>query len=168
MFDEEKLLEKQQKLLFGKQLFDVELTGRCNKLCAICPRENFARKNQDMELSTFIQLCGWLPEKCDIMFAGYGEALLNKNIFDCLKMLKSSDKEFSVSLYTNGILLNQAAMQRLCESNLDLLQVSLVEKSEFDFAQKILSLSENMNFNPKLRFNVLYKDDNDFSVLQKK
>src|SRR5574344_2580034 len=144
MSDENNLINIQKKLLFGKQLFDVELTSRCNKNCSICPRENFIRKNIDMTDESFNSLCDWLPENCYVMFAGYGEPLLNKNIYSFISKLKRK-KSVVVSVYTNGILLSGIVIEKLFSSGLDLIQVSITDKNDFEQAKKNYSFAKKAN-----------------------
>ena len=166
MSDENNLINIQKKLLFGKQLFDVELTSRCNKNCSICPRENFIRKNIDMTEESFNSLCDWLPENCYVMFAGYGEPLLNKNIYSFISKLKRK-KSVVVSVYTNGILLSGIVIEKLFSSGLDLIQVSITDKNDFEQAKKNYSFAKKENLMMKFRFNVLYKNEDDLQIMKK-
>jgi hypothetical protein len=168
MFNEEKLIARQNKLLSERPLFDIELTSRCNKRCPMCPRDAFERKNQDMDASTFDTLMQWLPQNCDIMFAGYGEPLLNKHFFDYLRIIHNSGKVNSVSVYTNAILLNKKLMQDLFAKGLDLLQVSITSIEELATAENIFSLSKDLNPVGKIRFNVLYRNQTDFDKIWEK
>ena len=110
MFDENVLLKKQEKLLYGRQMFDVELTTNCNKRCYLCPREKLTRTNLSMTKSTFEILLDWLPSDCDVFFAGFGEPLLNENCAAFVKALHDSGRK--TSIMTNGILLSEKKNRR--------------------------------------------------------
>lgn len=162
-----KLIQKQLCLLKGKQLFDVELTSRCNKKCPMCPRENLQRKVQDMDEYVFRVLAEWIPDHCYVMFAGLGEPLLNKNVYEYLKILKALKKHCVVSLYTNGILLNRDVIQELFFSGLDLLQVSITCAENLDLCEKVIHFFNKKNIDNLLRFNILYQNEKELVDMQK-
>lgn len=146
------ITEIQQQLLNQKQLFDIETTTRCNKKCFCCPRDKFKRKNRDMTRETFNHICNWLPEHCDIFFAGFGEPLLHKD--SLLFINKLANKGLSSSILTNGLLLTNDLIIGLFENGLERLQISILAPSEISLIGKYLKLFENMH-EIKFRFNVI-------------
>ena len=127
MFSEKQLIEKQQKLLLGRQMFDVELTTSCNIQCYICPRKKFLRKDHSMCESIFEKLCSWLPNVCDVFFAGFGEPLLHSSCASFVQRLHDSGR--GTSIMTNGTLLNVKNIEELFDSGLDKLQISIIQKN---------------------------------------
>lgn len=168
MFDLLKIKAKQQKLLEGKQLFDVEISSRCNKICSVCPRHAFTRKKTDMSVQIFDALLQWLPMECHVMFAGFGEPLLNNDIFAYIRKIKSIKPQISISIYTNGILLNNNTIKKLLDCGLDWIQLSVTDEEGFVIAQRTLEFLSSTDQSDILRINVLYRDDDDFCHLQEK
>ncbi len=128
MFSEQHLIEKQQKLLSGRQMFDVELTTNCNIQCYICPREKLLRKNYSMCESIFEKLCSWLPNDCDVFFAGLGEPLMHSSCASFVQRLHDSGR--GTSIMTNGTLLNIKNVEEVFDSGLDKLQISIIQKND--------------------------------------
>lgn len=168
MFDLLKIKAKQQKLLEGKQLFDVEISSRCNKICSVCPRHAFTKKKTDMSVQIFDALLQWLPMECHVMFAGFGEPLLNNDIFAYIRKIKSIKPQISISIYTNGILLNNNTIKKLLDCGLDWIQLSVTDEEGFVIAQRTLEFLSSTDQSDILRINVLYRDDDDFCRLKEK
>lgn len=159
MLNKELILAKQQALISGKQLFDIELSTRCNKVCSACPRKALTRKLSDMPPEIFDKLSAWLPNNCYVMFAGFGEPILNPNIYSYIKQLKVKSPDISVSLYTNGLFLNSDVIKKLFDSGLDLIQLSIVDKSELCLALKILKIINALGYLKNIRVNMLYSNE---------
>ena len=168
MFDLQEIKAKQQDLLQRKHIFDIEISSRCNKICSVCPRHAFTRKQTIMSTQIFNTLLQWLPAECHVMFAGFGEPLLNNEIFAYIRKIKSIKPQISISVYTNGILLNNNTIKKLLDSGLDWIQLSITDEQGFVIAQKALEFLNSTNQSDILRINVLYKDDNNLCQLQEK
>ena len=142
---DEQLIERQQKLLSSKQIFDVELTTNCNKKCYCCPRDKFKRTNSTMTEETFAKLCDWLPKDCSVFFAGFGEPLLHSSCIPFIRRLHNSGR--GTSIMTNGITLNSETIAKLFDSGLDKLQISIIQKTDlnqiYDFIAIILPEYKN-------------------------
>lgn len=152
--NEQQIRRSQIKLLNGRQLFDIELTTRCNKHCYCCPRQNLKRKNRDMSISIFDKVCDWLPQNCDVIFAGFGEPLLHK---DCaLFVNKLSKKSVGVSILTNGKLLTTKKTIELFDAGLERLQISILQRDETNEIAKYIEMTKNID-NIKIRFNIIYE-----------
>ena len=154
--DEQKLIKIQKKLLNEKQVFGLEVTTKCNKNCYMCPRDNFKRKNLNMSKETFEKFCSWIPEYCDVFFAGYGEPLLNKNLpYFINKLFK---KGIETSVMTNGKLLTPIKIRELFDNGLDRLQISIILK---DGIEQIFKYTEMVipSERHKVEFNILYEDN---------
>lgn len=145
----------QQRLLNNRQLFDLEITTRCNKNCYMCPRSNFIRRNQDMRLETFEKIVEWLPIDCDVFLAGYGEPLLHK---DCIQFIsKLSKKGISTSVLTNGILLSENYIQNLFDAGLERLQISIIMRNETDNIRHYSEMAKKCKHG-FIRFNLIYDE----------
>jgi organic radical activating enzyme len=136
-------------------MFDIEITTRCDKLCDICPRQNFARQNRDMSLEILEKICNWLPKNSDIFFAGFGEPLQHKNHMVFLEKLHKEN--FRTSIMTNGKLLSYNKICELYESGLYKLQISILLKYEKSEIAKFVNIIDS-KFYSKTQFNLLYDE----------
>jgi len=153
--NEHQIIKSQLALLNGRQLFDLEITTRCNKKCYCCPRQNFKRKNQDMSLDTLDKLSNWLPKNCDVFFAGYGEPLLHKDIR--LFVNKLSKSGVGVSIMTNGKSLTTKKIVELFDAGLERLQISILQRDEINEIEKYIELTKNI-FDVIIRYNIIYEE----------
>lgn len=161
--NEQQLIEKQQKLLLSKQMFDVELTTNCNKICYCCPRKQLLRTNRTMNEETFTKLCDWLPKDCNVFFAGFGEPLLHKSCINFIQRLHNSGR--GTSIMTNGLLLNSETIAKLFDSGLDKLQISIIQKTDlnqiYDFAKMILP-----DYKKRVVFNIIKEKEMSSAFLE--
>ena len=65
-----------------------------------------------------------------VIYSGYVEPLLDKNIFNLLKTVKKNIPFSRVEMVTNGDVLNSKRLNQLYESGLDYLQVSVYDGPE--------------------------------------
>ena len=116
---------------------EFEVTNFCNASCEFCPRFNI-KENGNMDFEKYkrfiddfkkIKNSLWITEHFAdlnlpvIVFGGYGEPLLNTQIFDFIKYAKS--RGFGTELITNGLLLTSQNCQKIDQSGLDQLSISL-------------------------------------------
>jgi MoaA/NifB/PqqE/SkfB family radical SAM enzyme len=119
----------------------VDVTRRCNLRCIGCqshsphlnppaPREAAV---DDLDAGMFADLCRELKAigTGTLVFCGEGEPMLHPRLFDLIAMAKATGAR--VVLLTNGTLLDQARMQALVDSRLDVLRVSLWGSSAEEF-----------------------------------
>lgn len=112
-------------LLQKNYFFDIELTANCNLNCTFCPREFIERENTKMHADVMNMLPNWLPQKCNVMFAGMGEPILSEHLFEIINCIANGQRIIGIT--TNGQLLNKNIIDRLFESNLNFLQISVNE-----------------------------------------
>lgn len=105
----------------------IEVTNRCNSLCASCPLtyDHFLRFEPKHHLGweQFRVVVDQLPEIERAVLHGIGEPLLNPDLPRFVAHLKSRRSE--VLFNTNALLLDQARGDALVEAGLDELRVSL-------------------------------------------
>ena len=151
-----KYIIKQQNLLAGRQMFDVELTTACNKHCYVCPREKLTRVGQEMTQDVFDLLCHWLPDDCDVFFAGLGEPLLHKQCTEYVHKLHLSGRK--TSIMTNGKLLSTSQMRGLFAAGLDKLQISIIQKTDLFSVEHFVAMIDEEHKN-KVVFNFIKEPD---------
>lgn len=100
----------------------VETTNRCNMDCIMCDRESRNRHKKDMSADEFKHLIEKIPSLRVISLHGMGEPLLNKDIFEIIKIGKKTGA--AIVFNTNGMLIDEK-VHPLIESGLDELQISL-------------------------------------------
>lgn len=108
---------------------DIEITNVCNTRCLICPRDKLTRSIGMMSVQTFEQIVDKLSNYefiKTIGFCGIGECLLNKNIFDFVKMLrKVKQNKTKIQIITNGYNLTPSTIDKLIEARVDGIDVSI-------------------------------------------
>ena len=104
----------------------VEPTTTCNLNCRTCIRNVWQDPQVHMRMETFHQLMeqtGALPELQRVVFSGLGEPLMHPHILDMVRMTR--ERGLSVTIGTNGLLLDKSMSRELVELGVDRLVVSL-------------------------------------------
>jgi sulfatase maturation enzyme AslB (radical SAM superfamily) len=92
----------------------IELTSHCNFACSFCPSEMMNRKKTRMPTELCKKILKELGEKSlakTVFFHVVGEPLLHKDVLDLIHY--ANNQGLSVSLYTNGALLNRGRSKKL-------------------------------------------------------
>lgn len=115
--------EVEQHLKLPKVLY-IETTNRCNLRCKGCILYRGSwEPDRDMSLAEFIWITGQLPDLQKAYLHGIGEPLLNKELPDIIRHLKSRS---AYALFnSNGLLLDDQRQQELVSAGLDELRISL-------------------------------------------
>lgn len=108
----------------------LEITNRCNLNCAMCPRTKFYKvKIADMPYEVYEQALNKLLPLRLATLTGWGEPLLHKRLYDMIRMARDRGVP-SVAITTNGVLLNDEHIDRLLDSGLTALRVSVDDLAE--------------------------------------
>jgi MoaA/NifB/PqqE/SkfB family radical SAM enzyme len=100
----------------------VEVTSRCNAACIYCPQPLLYKK-EHMPLALFKKLLPFTGYTDLVYLQGWGEPLLNPDLFAMIKSCKEKGKR--VGFTTNGMLLNDENIRRLVDLETDIISVSL-------------------------------------------
>lgn len=100
----------------------VEVTSHCNAACIYCPNPLITKK-QHMPLALFKRLLPYLGYTDLVYLQGWGEPLLNKDIFNMIRACKAKGKR--VGFTTNGMLLSDENIRRIVDLDVDILCISL-------------------------------------------
>ena len=95
----------------------IELTSCCNFSCEFCPSDSMRRAKAMMPRQLWEKVLAELGEKKmtrTVFFHLMGEPLLHKDVFDAISFANSVG--LSVSLYTNGALLDDEVSEKLLSS----------------------------------------------------
>ncbi|MDD5226430.1 MAG: radical SAM/SPASM domain-containing protein [Candidatus Omnitrophica bacterium] len=130
-------LEKVIPLEMPYVLF-IEPTNLCNIQCQFCPTgdKNLRkmRPNGTMLWETYCRAISGLEEFGKklkrINFYKDGESLLNKKFCDMVLLAKDRNVSDSLWLKTNGLLLNPELNQKLIDSGLDMIGISVTHTTE--------------------------------------
>jgi radical SAM protein with 4Fe4S-binding SPASM domain len=102
----------------------IGITNACNANCQMCSRRLMKRKVGFMEFKTLKRIIEQTKEYAEfIEFSFDGEALLHPQVFDFIKYCKENN--LLVGTSTNGISLTPKICEKLLESDLDCLVLSL-------------------------------------------
>jgi len=103
----------------------IEVTTHCNGSCTYCPhtlmRNRWANKHMPLEL--FRELVPFLRHTDLVYLQGWGEPLLNEDLFEMVRICKDQGKR--VGFTTNGTLLTESTLRTLVDLRLDMVGVSL-------------------------------------------
>ena len=104
----------------------VETTNHCQAACTFCPRDSIGRPKTFMKQEMFesiVRQC--VDGGCRLMHLhGFGEPLLDKQLPERIKFCKEAGIP-RVKIFTNGDLLKDAMAQRLLESGVDEIKISI-------------------------------------------
>ena len=105
--------------------FHIDLTNRCNEKCIHCyhPFDTYqiSKELNTSEVKSLIDIIDDLGV-FDVTLSG-GEALLREDIEEILEYI--SEKGMMISLYSNGLLLSEEVVSKLCEYRIKTVSISL-------------------------------------------
>jgi MoaA/NifB/PqqE/SkfB family radical SAM enzyme len=128
------------------QWLQVEVSSLCNSACAYCPHTVYksAWQGLNMSLDTFLKLEPVLKRTQLVYLQGWGEPFLNPDFFKMAKIAK--DAGCRTGTTTNGILVDEGIIEKIIESELDLITFSVAGLGE-----------TNDNIRRKTSFNQILK-----------
>jgi radical SAM protein with 4Fe4S-binding SPASM domain len=102
----------------------LEVTNRCNLRCRTCIIHRGGwEPERDISLEDLALISEQLPDLERAVLHGIGEPLLNSELTEFIRHLKN--KKVTVLFNTNGILLNEQQQERLIDSQVDEIRISL-------------------------------------------
>ena len=131
----------------------LDVTRRCNLQCPGClyhsavadGRSKNGNAISHMPPPLFAKICDELQTMgtVSMTLSGEGEPFLHPHILDLIAQAKA--KGFTLSVFSNGTLINESVVNALIDSQLDLLRISFWATSKKDY-QRIYSGSHLDNF----------------------
>lgn len=148
---------------------EISESGVCNRKCSFCPRSDpsFIEKKEFISNDLHKKLCEELKEldyRGTIRYSGFVEPLLDKNIFNLIKMARLHAPKSNLELVTNGDVLNKERLKKLFKKGLNKILISAYDDKET--ADKLEKLCKNSNLNEK-QFIVRHRylsEENDFGI----
>jgi MoaA/NifB/PqqE/SkfB family radical SAM enzyme len=114
----------------------VEVTGRCNLRCTMCPREQWEADAGDMTGACFAALLNGLPETppdgVTLTFGGFGEPTIHPALLDYVASAREAGRR--VELITNGTTMTTSLAERLVELGVAQVTVSVDGGNDEDYA----------------------------------
>ena len=104
----------------------IETTNACNAHCVMCPHNDMTRPVHIMSNILF----GKIIDECsknrlsEIHLHNFGEPLLDADLEDRIKLVKEKCKVYT-KIFTNGSLLTSDRIQRLLDSGIDEIKISV-------------------------------------------
>ncbi len=105
----------------------LEITNRCNLLCNMCPRNQMAREELDIDINIFKKVVDEISHHpiAGLWLYNIGESMLHPQFFEMLNYLKKYPMIHPLWLSSNGVELTQQNTEKLLHSPLDFLNISL-------------------------------------------
>lgn len=134
-----------------KKLY-IEATSNCNLSCPMCSRNYWVNeKKGDMDFSLFEKVVSEVKNIGaieTIFFGGIGEPFVHPRIIDMIKKAKATGR--NVEAITNGTMLDEENIQKIIDSRLDRLWVSMDSLDEKQYSD-IRSGADYKSLNDRLR-----------------
>jgi radical SAM protein with 4Fe4S-binding SPASM domain len=114
-------------------LFEISVTGLCNRKCPFCPRANpevYPNVNEYIAPRLHTKMMSELGElqyKGLIVYSGYSEPLLHKELDRLVGEARRLCPASRLEIYTNGDFLNADLLRRLFEAGVNSVHVSLYD-----------------------------------------
>lgn len=130
------LIFKKDKILAKPISLQLEPTTRCNLKCKMCEHSFDQLHKQNLNYNQFKQIINQFPFLKNIILQGLGEPLLNQELFLMIKEVKL--RNIRVGLTTNATLLNREMAQKIVDSEVDWIYISLdaVDKEKYEEIRK--------------------------------
>lgn len=108
-------------------MIHLEVTNYCNANCYFCPHQVLRRKFGYMDLTLFQKAVDEIGQYGvqTLNLHLLGEPLLHPEIFDMVAYAKTKERIQQVSFSTNGSLLNESRIDKLINSGLDSIVISM-------------------------------------------
>jgi radical SAM protein with 4Fe4S-binding SPASM domain len=139
------LVNKKATIIYQQRRysFAIEVTTFCNAKCTFCPNSKMKRIKNTMGQEMVLKIIKRIKEEkiVPIRFnlTGTGEPLMDKNLFEKIDLLKTNFPEAEVYFPTNLALANEEVVNKILDSKLDSITVSLNADNARDY-KKIMNL----------------------------
>jgi len=105
----------------------IEVTNICNARCSMCPLKDMKRKTGYMDFELFKKIIDETSQRKlrRLILHIMGEPLLHPRIFEMIAYIKKKNPNQPVEFSTNASLLTEEVGNKLIESGLDILNLSI-------------------------------------------
>ena len=167
--DRIQLIKHQGKMLPLPTEIEISESGTCNRVCSFCPRSDpgFEDKKEFISDVLHKKLCLELKEinyRGTIRYSGFVEPLLDKNIFNLIKMVRKNLSESNIEIVTNGDPLNLKRLNKLFESGLNKILISVYDGKEDAQKFEDMCISANLGEDQYIIRHRYYSEEQDFGI----
>jgi len=117
------LAKRFPSLALEPRSIQIECTTRCNLKCTMCEISYWSEKGGNLELEKLERMVRHLPRLRRVDLTGIGEALMNREFFGALELLKS--RGIYVTLNDNFTMMTEKHARRIIELGVDQILLSL-------------------------------------------
>ena len=127
-------------IAFPKMLI-MQASSYCNFDCLQCPRQTKVERRKVTGMGNGYLPVDLLAKAADefkdepsflgVLFALYGEPLMNRNIAEMVRIVKAAGKK--VQITTNACLLDEETIVRLCDAGIDKIKISFQGTTEKEY-----------------------------------
>ena len=134
---------------------EISESGTCNRVCSFCPRSDpdYEDVKDFISNELHLKLCKELKEfnySGTIRYSGFVEPMLDKNIYNLIKMVRDHLPNSNIEMVTNGDVLNKNRLKKIFYSGLDRLLISVYDGIEDVY--KFEKMCEEVNLNKSQYF----------------
>ena len=129
---------------------EISESGTCNRKCVFCPRSDPSYKDvkEFIDPALMKKLVSELAEfsySGIVLFSGFVEPLLDKQIYNHVKMVREYLPLARIEMVTNGDVLNIERLKKLFDSGLSTLLISVYDSLEDVDRFEAMCLAANLN-----------------------
>ena len=148
---------------------EISESGTCNRKCSFCPRSapGFIDKKVFIHSKLHKKLCEELSQldyEGTIRYSGFVEPLLDKKIYDLIKMVRDYLPNSNIELVTNGDPLNLERLKKLFKCGLNKILISAYDNKENADELEDLCKKANLTKEQYIVRHRYYSDDKDFGI----
>jgi MoaA/NifB/PqqE/SkfB family radical SAM enzyme len=118
----------------ASRVLNLEPTTLCNFNCWYCVGRHM--KQEHLTYENFVRIIDGCPSLKHLALTGEGEPIMNKRFFDMVRYAKQ--KGLLVGITTNGSMFSQSNVKKLCDVQVDYLQISIDSSDPKRFAESRL------------------------------
>ena len=148
---------------------EISESGTCNRKCSFCPRsaKDFIDKKEFISNDLHQKLCLELKAydyKGTIRYSGFVEPMLDKNIYNLIKMAKDHLPNCNIELVTNGDPLNLTRLKKLFSHGLNKILISAYDGKEEAIELEDLCNEANLNKDQFIVRHRYLNENEDFGI----
>ena len=148
---------------------EISESGTCNRSCSFCPRSapDFEDKKEFITNELHEKLCLELKDldyKGTVRYSGFVEPLIDKNIFNLIKMVRDKLPKVNIEMVTNGDPLNLKRLNKLFENGLNKILISAYDGLEDALKLENLCKEAKLTNEQYIVRHRYYSQDQDFGI----
>ena len=148
---------------------EISESGTCNRKCSFCPRsaKDFLDKKEFIKNELHKKLCLELKQinyQGTIRYSGFVEPLLDKNIFNLIKMTRENLPKSNIELVTNGDPLNIQRLKKLFDNGLNKILISAYDDKKNADKLEQICIDLNLDTSQYIVRHRYYSEEKDFGI----